>query len=545
MASWSSRGPTDDGRIKPDVVAPGTWILSGYSDLYQQGYEGDPVNPQNGLYQWDGWGMPFNQDYKYMGGTSMSNPIAAGAATVVRDYYQKAYSHNASAALVKATLINSAVDLLDENNDGAIDNDFPIPNFHEGWGRVNVANATDGGYEYVDQTTGLSTGGNNTYQYSLTSGGSAFKVSLVWSDFPSTEAASKNLVNDLDLVVTGPGGSPVYRGNVFSGGWSQTGGSADRTNNVENVYVQSAASGTWTVQVVGFNVPNGPQPFALVVDGNIGTPLPTATPTNTSVPPTPTDTPVPPTATNTPEPGATMHVGDLDGSSTVIGGRWSANVQVTIHNGSDAPLANATVSGSWSNGTNGGGSCVTDGNGQCTITKNNIKGNVSDVTFTADSVTHASNSYEPADNHDPDGDSNGTSIVVFKDGPTEPTATPEPTSTPDPSASTHVGDLDGSTVSQGNRWHATVSITIHNNSEAPVAGATVNGSWSNGSSGSSSCVTNASGQCTVTKNNLRSNTPSVMFTVTSVTAAGNTYNASANHDPDGDSNGTSITVLQP
>jgi hypothetical protein len=108
-----------------------------------------------------------------------------------------------------------------------------------------------------------------------------------------------------------------------------------------------------------------------------------------------------------------------------------------------------------------------------------------------------------------------------------------------------VGDLDGSTVSQGNRWHATVSITIHNNSEAPVAGATVNGSWSNGSSGSSSCVTNASGQCTVTKNNLRSNTPSVMFTVTNVTAAGNTYNASANHDPDGDSNGTSITVLQP
>ena len=57
MAPFSSRGPTDDGRIKPDVVAPGTWILSGYSNLYQEGY-GDPVNPQNGLYQWDGWGMP-------------------------------------------------------------------------------------------------------------------------------------------------------------------------------------------------------------------------------------------------------------------------------------------------------------------------------------------------------------------------------------------------------------------------------------------------------------------------------------------------------
>jgi hypothetical protein len=78
-----------------------------------------------------------------------------------------------------------------------------------------------------------------------------------------------NLVNDLDLTITSPTGT-VYRGNVFSGGWSQTGGSADRINNVENVYVQSAASGVWTVQVSGFNAPQGPQPFALVVNGNFG-----------------------------------------------------------------------------------------------------------------------------------------------------------------------------------------------------------------------------------------------------------------------------------
>ncbi len=142
MAAFSSRGPTDDGRIKPDVVAPGTWILSGYSERHQQGY-GDPTNPQNGAYQSDGWGIARNVAYKYFGGTSMSNPIAAGAATSVRDYYQKAYGVGASAALVKATLINSAVDMLDENNDGANDNDYPIPNVHEGWGRINLAAATD------------------------------------------------------------------------------------------------------------------------------------------------------------------------------------------------------------------------------------------------------------------------------------------------------------------------------------------------------------------------------------------------------------------
>ena len=57
MAAFSSRGPTDDGRIKPDVVAPGTWVLSGYSDLYQEGYDG-VTNPQNGAFQYDGWGFP-------------------------------------------------------------------------------------------------------------------------------------------------------------------------------------------------------------------------------------------------------------------------------------------------------------------------------------------------------------------------------------------------------------------------------------------------------------------------------------------------------
>jgi hypothetical protein len=297
MASWSSRGPTDDTRIKPDVVAPGTWILSAYSSLYQQGY-GDPVNPQNGIHQWDGWGMPINSEYKYMGGTSMSNPIAAGGITVVKDYYSKAYGLNATAALVKASVINSAVDLADENNDGVNDNDFPIPNVHEGWGRVNLDGATDGTIAFVDEGTGLSTGGSQVFN--VTSTGGPLKVTVVWSDYPSTDTASVNLVNDLDVTVTG--GVNAYLGNVFSGGWSTTGGSADRRNNVENVYIQSP-SGTYTVTVSGFNIPNGPQKFALVVDGGtLGTGGPTPTPTNTTVPPTPTNTGIPPTATNTPAP---------------------------------------------------------------------------------------------------------------------------------------------------------------------------------------------------------------------------------------------------
>jgi Subtilase family/Putative Ig domain len=269
MAAFSSRGPADDGRVKPDVVAPGSWVLSGYSDRYQQGYDAG-TNPKNSAYQYDGYGFPYSSAYKYMSGTSMSNPIAAGGAAVVRDYYNKARGVNASAALVKATMINSAVDLLDENNDGVNDNDFPIPNAHEGWGLINLDAATDGTARFTDEAaTGLSTGGLGTFTYDVQAG-TPFKASLVWTDKEAATTASVSLVNDLDLEVTAPNGT-VYKGNVFSGGWSATGGSADRRNNVENVYLASPVAGTYTVRVRGFNVPMGPQKFALVVDAGFGT----------------------------------------------------------------------------------------------------------------------------------------------------------------------------------------------------------------------------------------------------------------------------------
>jgi serine protease AprX len=505
MAPFSSRGPTDDGRIKPDVVAPGTWVLSGYSSLYQEGY-GDPTNPRNGAYQLDGWGMPFNDQYKYFGGTSMSNPLAAGAAAVVRDYYQKAHTHAASAALVKATLINSAVDLLDENNDGANDNDFPIPNEHEGWGRINLANATDGSAQFVDEAAGLNTGGSASYQYSIATAGQPFKVSLVWSDFPSTENAAQNLVNDLDLVVTAPGGTK-YRGNIFSGGWSQTGGNADSTNNVENVYIQSAAAGTWTVQVSGANVPNGPQPYALVMDGAFGVVdnPPTVTITNPTDGATVSgtinitadasddngvtqveffvdggsigvDTTAPyeitwdsttvvdgnhmitATATdaisqiasdsnnvnvdNIADP--TVHVGNLDGSSTdAPHSRWEATVTITVHDSNEEAISGALVEGNWSGGANGGDSCTTDANGQCSVIKANLKGNVGSVTFGVSNVTSSAGAYAAVDNHDPDGDSDGTTIIVNK-----PAANTLPTTT-------ITAPADGATFDSG----ATISFT--------------------------------------------------------------------------------------
>lgn len=420
LAAFSSRGPTDDGRIKPDIVAPGANILSTMSSQVSQ----------------CGWGPgELGDKYCMNGGTSMSNPLVAGAATLVQDWYEDVKGHaNPSAALIKATLVNTAVDMAGYGN-GNREAGQPIPNNHEGWGAVNLANVAADGREFFD---GDSVGTDTVATYNFDApGGQPFKATLVWTDYPGSTSASVTLVNDLDLVVTSPSGA-VYQGNVFSGGWSQTGGSADRLNNVENVYVQSAEAGTWTVEVSGFNVPQGPQSFALVVDGGtVGAPDPTATPTPEDTPtptatpedtptptatpentptPTPTNTPEPtPTPTNTPEPSPdTMHVGDLDGNSINNGRTWAAEVTILIVDAAGSPVSNATVDGAWSGGASGPASCTTDGSGTCTVVASGILKRDGTATFTVNDVTHSTLTYDASANTDPDGDSDGTSITLSK-----------------------------------------------------------------------------------------------------------------------------------
>jgi PKD repeat protein len=122
------------------------------------------------------------------------------------------------------------------------------------------------------------------------------------------------------------------------------------------------------------------------------------------------------------------------------------------------------------------------------------------------------------------------------------TVTAEPPVTVD----AHVGDLDGgASPGSRSRWDATVTVVVHDADEAPVNGATVSGAWSNGANGSGSCVTGPSGQCAVSKSNLKSNVSQVTFSVSDISGAGISYLPSANHDPDGDSDGTAITVNQP
>jgi hypothetical protein len=109
-----------------------------------------------------------------------------------------------------------------------------------------------------------------------------------------------------------------------------------------------------------------------------------------------------------------MHLGDLDGTSTSQGGRWTATVTITLHDANHNPLANATVTGKWSNGATGTATCTTGSNGQCTVSKSGIRNGKGRVTFTVNNVTRASYTYASASNHDPDGSSNGTRIIVNK-----------------------------------------------------------------------------------------------------------------------------------
>ncbi|HKI54460.1 MAG TPA: hypothetical protein VJ987_10080, partial [Anaerolineales bacterium] len=143
---------------------------------------------------------------------------------------------------------------------------------------------------------------------------------------------------------------------------------------------------------------------------------------------------------------------------------------------------------------------------------------------------------------------NGTAYVASDpsgSNPT-PTATTPPTATPTAIPNDHVGDLDGSTSSaKGGKWNATITITVGDSNHSPIANATVSGVWSGGASGSDSCVTDANGQCAITTNNISRNSSSATFTVTDVTQVSYAYSSADNHDPDGDSNGTVITVNKP
>lgn len=251
VVAFSSRGPTRDGRIKPDVVAPGTFILSTRSTM---------IAPNNRAWA----AYPPSKHYFYMGGTSMATPLTAGAVALMREFLRKKKAiQKPSAALLKATLIAGSDRLAGYGEPGAmLDND-------QGYGRVDLdsilALQLPVEAAFVEISPGLDTGNVHTAQIDIQSRDVPLRVVLAYSDYPGAA-----LVNNLNLILIAPDGRR-YTGNQGAGAALTT----DVKNNVEVAHVPNPAPGSWTLQVVGSNIPHGPQDFALVYLAHLGRALET------------------------------------------------------------------------------------------------------------------------------------------------------------------------------------------------------------------------------------------------------------------------------
>ncbi|MEU6860544.1 S8 family serine peptidase [Glycomyces sp. NPDC046736] len=239
MAAFSSRGPTDDLRIKPDVVAPGTNVLSMLTSVYSGG--GEPL-----------WGRlaeghPLREHYCWSGGTSMATPLVAGAAALVRQHLAE-HGHledgrRPSGALLKALLVNGSVAIP-----GQYPGEVPEgPNPVSGFGRVDVARTVGPAHRtrFADAPGhAVATGEIRAFRIEAADPEQPLKITLAWTDAPALEGLG-GIVNGLYLQLETPSGDVLD--------WD--GGTPTRvTNNVQQITVPQPEDGVYTIRVRGVSI---------------------------------------------------------------------------------------------------------------------------------------------------------------------------------------------------------------------------------------------------------------------------------------------------
>ncbi len=234
LAGYSSRGPAEDGRVKPDI--------SSYGDGH--------ISLDNAA-----------NTYQSFGGTSAACPGITGIVAVMYQAYRENNGgQDPHSGLIKAMLLNSADDLGN-----------PGPDFFYGWGRVNALRAVRilENNQYLTDT--IAQGDTNTHSINIPSGVAEFKVMVYWNDHPGSVTASQALVNDLNIELE-DGSSALNlpfvldHRDILSSLQSNAVPGVDSVNNMEQVLLTNPSAGNYTLRIKGDVVPQGPQEYYVVYE---------------------------------------------------------------------------------------------------------------------------------------------------------------------------------------------------------------------------------------------------------------------------------------
>jgi len=262
VASYSSRGNVgvgregDAGRFKPDVVAPGSFLVSARSADWDLENDWDTNNPAFPVLE--ELNEDVDPDYRFETGTSMAAPVVSGMLALMQEFYEQTLKEGYSAALLKALLIHGTRPV---NADYNLEVRKALN--HQGWGLPNLPNSLpevmkDRPIEewptraFADPITNvIATGQSHTWTLTLASNAQfvPFRATLVWTDPPGNPGAAIKLVNDLDLVVTNLETKEVFWGNYIVGDsdftsprQTNTPAVNDLINNVENIIMPGAVT---------------------------------------------------------------------------------------------------------------------------------------------------------------------------------------------------------------------------------------------------------------------------------------------------------------